>query len=187
MTSCALPSRSKRPFHCPLESPSSGIFRGLAFAKRFSGKTPVGPARRQARSKIGTPDLGRSCGIVSGDIVLRTTIADNEADRQKEANHRSHSRPAVEEGCSGDLRIAWYGRNRRNGCEALHTSDYDSRLLLRRPLRSPNGLRSLGVIFDRSSRFCLPVDVRLAPKATLDVNGDRLKRIETASQPVIQA
>jgi hypothetical protein len=31
------------------------------------------------------------------------------------------------------------------------------------------------VIFDRSSRFSLPVDVRFAPKATLDVNGDGLK------------
>jgi len=28
---------------------------------------------------------------------------------------------------------------------------------------------SVWVIFDRPSRFCLPVDVRLAPKATLDV------------------
>src|SRR5262245_10939925 len=27
--------------------------------------------------------LGRSCGIVSGDIVLRTTIADNEANRRR--------------------------------------------------------------------------------------------------------
>jgi hypothetical protein len=33
----------------------------------------------------------------------------------------------------------------------------------------------LWVIFDRSSRFCLLVDVRLAPKATLDVNGGELK------------
>jgi hypothetical protein len=29
-----------------------------------------------------------------------------------------------------------------------------------------------GVIFDRFSRTCLPVDVRLAPKATLAVDGD---------------
>src|SRR6185436_3716207 len=29
-------------------------------------------------------------------------------------------------------------------------------------------------IFDRSSRFCLEVDVRLAPKATLGVSGDEL-------------
>src|SRR5207248_10449888 len=32
------------------------------------------------------------------------------------------------------------------------------------------------VIFDRSSRFSLPIDVRFAPKATLDVNGDGLKK-----------
>ena len=49
------------------------------------------------------------------------------------------------------------------------------------------GARPHWVIFDRSSRFCLPVDVRSAPKATLNVNGDRLKRIETASQSVIHA
>ena len=31
------------------------------------------------------------------------------------------------------------------------------------------------VIFDRSSRFGPPVDVRFPPKATLDLTGDRLK------------
>jgi hypothetical protein len=33
-------------------------------------------------------------------------------------------------------------------------------------------LMSLWVIFDRSSRFCQPVDVRFAPKATLNVATD---------------
>jgi hypothetical protein len=37
------------------------------------------------------------------------------------------------------------------------------------------GKATIRVILDRSSRFCLPVDVRFAPKATLDVNGDGLK------------
>jgi hypothetical protein len=32
-----------------------------------------------------------------------------------------------------------------------------------------------GVIFDRFSRTCLPVVVRLAPKATLAVDGDERK------------
>jgi hypothetical protein len=41
--------------------------------------------------------------------------------------------------------------------------------------------------FDQFSRVCLPVDVRFAQKATLEANGDRFKRVETAYQRMIQA
>src|SRR5215831_18175515 len=43
-----------------------------------------------------------------------------------------------------------------------------------------SGLCRLGVIFDRSSQFCLPVDVRFTPKATLYVNG---RQTEGALRP----
>src|SRR5262245_45879622 len=57
----------------------------------------------------------------------------------------------------------------------------------RRSLLATHGRTIHWVIFDRSGQSCLPVHVRLAPKADLRLGATDRRRVEVGRTPVIQA